>query len=228
MLSIYKAIAAGKWNQVFSGNRTILRIVNVMNIGPPEEGGLPLAEFKWRHAMLPGVLKLDMSSRDGNDLDRFPLQGAFVEPLSTILPNVRELDMGSLNVEPSDPPPHWPNLSRITWKSSFDIINLMGGGRFLLGRRNLKELYLDDTWFNSTFLVDGFYLLKYCRSLERLSIKGAMFRIQTTTFWQPVHQAMLMEMVRHHCTLRWLRSDLTPENVAILQQERPEVTFVTE
>jgi len=43
-----------------------------------------------------------------------------------------------------------------------------------------------------------------------------------------IPQDMLMKMVRHHPTLRWLRSDLTPENVAILQQERPDITFVSE
>ena len=37
-----------------------------------------------------------------------------------------------------------------------------------------------------------------------------------------------MKMVRLHPTLKWLRSDLTAENVAILQQERPDVTFVSE
>jgi hypothetical protein len=33
--------------------------------------------------------------------------------------------------------------------------------------------------------------------------------------------------VRRTLTLRWFRSDLTAENVALLQRERPEVTFVT-
>lgn len=46
--------------------------------------------------------------------------------------------------------------------------------------------------------------------------------------WQPVSQAVLMNIVRHHRSLRWLRSDLTSENVAILQQERPLVTFVSD
>ena len=44
---------------------------------------------------------------------------------------------------------------------------------------------------------------------------------------QPVRQEMLIKMVRLHPTLRWLRSDLTKENIAMLQQERPEITFVS-
>jgi hypothetical protein len=36
-----------------------------------------------------------------------------------------------------------------------------------------------------------------------------------------------MKTVRLYPTLKWLRSDLTAENVAFLQQERPGITFVT-
>jgi hypothetical protein len=39
---------------------------------------------------------------------------------------------------------------------------------------------------------------------------------------------MLIKMVRLHPTLRWLRSDLSEENVAMLKQERPEITFVSD
>jgi hypothetical protein len=33
------------------------------------------------------------------------------------------------------------------------------------------------------------------------------------------------KFVRCTPTLRWFRSDLTPENVVLLQAERPEITF---
>lgn len=39
---------------------------------------------------------------------------------------------------------------------------------------------------------------------------------------------MLIKMVRLHPTLRWLRSDLTEENVAMLKQERPDQTFLSD
>lgn len=45
---------------------------------------------------------------------------------------------------------------------------------------------------------------------------------------EPIPQGMLMKMVRNLSRLRWLRSDLSPENIAILHQERPEVTFVSD
>ena len=45
---------------------------------------------------------------------------------------------------------------------------------------------------------------------------------------RPFSQNMLIKLVRHHPTLRWLRSDLTDENIAMLNEERPEVTLVNE
>jgi hypothetical protein len=44
----------------------------------------------------------------------------------------------------------------------------------------------------------------------------------------PVTQKIIMKMVRLYPTLKWLQSDLTAENVAIMpKQERPGITFVT-
>jgi hypothetical protein len=37
---------------------------------------------------------------------------------------------------------------------------------------------------------------------------------------------VLIRFVRNAPNLRWFRSDLTPENVAMLKAERPDVTFV--
>ena len=75
------------------------------------------------------------------------------------------------------------------------------------------------------------YLLYYCKNLERLSIniKDATWYTDgnpTETF--SISQEMIIKMVRNNRGLRWLRSDLTAENVAMLQQERPDITFVTE
>ena len=72
------------------------------------------------------------------------------------------------------------------------------------------------------------YLLMCCKHLERLSLKDVTWHIDGTSLpREPIPQEMLMKMVRRHPTLRWLQSDLTPENVAILKQERPEITFVS-
>jgi hypothetical protein len=44
---------------------------------------------------------------------------------------------------------------------------------------------------------------------------------------RPIPQHAIAEFVRRAPNLRWLRSDLTPDNVAMLQLERPDVTFVS-
>jgi hypothetical protein len=75
---------------------------------------------------------------------------------------------------------------------------------------------------------NGSDLLMICKALERLSIKNS-----TWCLWEnpneksPVSQDMLIKMVRNHQTLQWFRSNaLSADNVAMLQQERPEITFV--
>jgi hypothetical protein len=70
-------------------------------------------------------------------------------------------------------------------------------------------------------------MLMRCKHLERLSIKNSTY-FQNGKEVQLVPQGMIIKFVRHTPTLRWLRSDLTEENVAMLQQERPAITFVTD
>jgi len=69
-------------------------------------------------------------------------------------------------------------------------------------------------------------VLRNCRNLERVSIKNA------TWSWikgehEPLTQGMLVNFVRLHSTLRRLCSNLTEESVAMLNQERPKITFVS-
>jgi hypothetical protein len=40
---------------------------------------------------------------------------------------------------------------------------------------------------------------------------------------QPVSQELLIKMVRRYPALRWLRRDLTQGNIAMHQQERPDI-----
>ena len=46
-------------------------------------------------------------------------------------------------------------------------------------------------------------------------------------FYDTVPQSILMDFVRMNKKLRWIKCDLTPENVAVMKAERPEVTFVS-
>jgi hypothetical protein len=71
------------------------------------------------------------------------------------------------------------------------------------------------------------YLLYRCSHLKCLSIMNATWSFPGSETSNPVTQEMLLKMVRHHPTLRWLQSDLTQENITMPQEEKPEITFVS-
>lgn len=79
---------------------------------------------------------------------------------------------------------------------------------------------------------NGHFILKHCLSCRRLSIKDTTwcpsYNADHRAQEAPLSQAWLVKMVRNLPALRWLRSDLSPENVAMLQQERPEIMFVSD
>jgi hypothetical protein len=67
-------------------------------------------------------------------------------------------------------------------------------------------------------------------ALERVSIKGAKYKRKGQQIEpEPISipQLWLIKFARRATSLRWLRSDLTPENVAMLKRERPDVEFVS-
>jgi hypothetical protein len=117
----------------------------------------------------------------------------------------------------------------------------------------LRQLNLDMTRFNlpdnsQPWERDLVYKTEYCRehywfskvnSLVYLSIKSAWYTVEVEeededgylyNDWidVPISQGMLIKMVQLTPMLRWLRSDLTDENVDILHQERLDVTFVSD
>lgn len=89
------------------------------------------------------------------------------------------------------------------------------------------------------FEEPSFYLLMKCLRLEYLSIKGV--KVVTDPDWdilathepnwtinEPLAQDIIVEVARRHPALRWLRSDQSAENVEMLKQEWPEITFVSD
>lgn len=233
--SIYNAIITGEWNMVFSGNRTHLRIENISSIHP----GPTVSDNEEHSARLTGVTSLDLSCSP--DSESWVNHG----PISNILgflPNLREIDISGVRAPElglaDDFQNRCPNLACITATNSKNIIHLSGWD--IENAENLTELYLDGALVRSPqnhgFVTLSFesadlenFLFRYCGSLQRLSIKN------TTWAWsrtpqaqrQPISQNMLMKMVKRHQNLRWLRSDLSEENIEILKRERPEITFVS-
>lgn len=156
-----------------------------------------------------------------------------------LLPNLRELDCSHLGVSPKGNTLSIGNrcheLRRVTATCCRNIMCLNGSG--FERAPSHSELYVilypwDMISFESTNNEEAeMFLFMDFRGLESLSIKGATWE-QCTSCHDVKHkpnaipQAALMKMVRNHRSLRWLRSDLSEENLAILKSERPDITFV--
>lgn len=66
-------------------------------------------------------------------------------------------------------------------------------------------------------------LAEYSKNVERISCRRAKYYKESK--FRRFSQEGLMKFVRNAPKLKWFRSDLTPENIAILQEERPEIVF---
>lgn len=183
-------------------------------------------------------------SNDGRQIDFTKLRF-----LSHHLPNVSHLVLNRVPAKnANDLFNSLPNLHQVAWSGGilqlhgFDfyctrgLTELMVDGCHFVSDRNgnmddQREALLNE-FSNNALGEDGdSYIFKHCRNLERLSMKNATWST-STSHWalppEPIPQEMIVKMVRHHPTLRWLKSDLSPENVAMLQQEKPNITFETE
>jgi len=237
--SFYNTILEQGWNDVFSGNRTHLRVVGLERLQCRSWTRLHLRDSD---VSLAGVVKLDVScSQDDSPLNREE-EGLLRErctkaflTLIRALPNVRELDASHLKLDRLDSIYDFgqvAHLERITWTGCCD-------SRFVYGYAlrfcsSLTELNLDgyhvkcDMTRSFMLGLEYWFMWKACKGLERLSMKNATWICNDMSAPEPLPQEMLINMVRRHPTLRWLRSDLTAENVAMLKQEKPEITFITD
>ena len=73
------------------------------------------------------------------------------------------------------------------------------------------------------------WLLQKCSStvLERVSLRNAKLVVLGRSGHHDMPQTALLNFIRNApTTLRWFRSNLTQDNIAIVQQERPAIEFV--
>lgn len=236
--SLYNAIITGGWNNIFSGNRTHLRIENIASTRLEPLFDPALAGDAVSHrARLAGVTSIDLSCNPESSARRQVHSYIHISAFFRILPNHREIDLSHVRVQ-------WgylyavlgyrcPHLTRITGTSSAGWLYIGGLGSPNRAQ-NLTELYLDGcrlvstaadrSLYESTTPINDF-LFCDCGSLERLSLKGATCGENEDS--QVISQQMLLKMARRHRALRWLKSDLSEENTEILKRERPEITFVS-
>ena len=73
------------------------------------------------------------------------------------------------------------------------------------------------------------WLLQRCSStvLERVSLRNAKLVVLGRPGHHDMPQTALLNFIRNApTTLRWFRSNLPQDNIAIVQQERPAIEFV--
>ena len=145
-------------------------------------------------------------------------------------------------------------LEKLTFSNKYPLVTpqalLNISGNYFVAANNLKELYMDDCTFltlpRSTRIsidamsdletnneqVSNTFLFYECSSrvLERVSIRNTKYSVsaeEEQSGGTALPQNALMKYIRH-CppSLRWFRSDLTQDNIAILQRERPDIEFV--
>jgi hypothetical protein len=90
----------------------------------------------------------------------------------------------------------------------------------------LPTIFLMTSPHAGLYSDDTNYLLFICEG--HLSIKDTTFSsFRGGEKRHPIPQGLLMNMAQRLPNLRWLKSNLTEENVARLQRERSEITFAS-
>lgn len=238
VLGFYQSIARKAGSSFpHNGNKKILEVKGLENLEAPVEPG-PIRRV-YAHGQqtdnhLQSVTCLNLSASPKAKYQPL-LEYNTVMSVIQILPNLQELDLSyngmryndSLLNKLKDIKKICPDLNSIKWN----------GRRGSLPRmRKLAVLHLDDSqiFFNSEemrmieFGNMNHYLFYQITGLECLSIKNACYRTaEEPDKRHPFSQEMLIQLVRFHPTLRWLRSDLTEENIAMLKQQKPEVMIVS-
>jgi len=134
-----------------------------------------------------------------------------------------------------------PHLEKIRYKGK----HICGRGRHLKNSANtLKSINMDDSTFNCPDATQGmfdlndnnhqtilFLLHECCKSLARLSIRNAKYTTNRGRYYEngppSIPQGALIKFIRNApSTLKWFRSDLTQENINVLQMEHPGIEFL--
>ena len=177
------------------------------------------------------ILSLDMSlsmpmivrqkHQQCMDILRTPL----VLFLSEILPNLLEINLSNISTNYTETflsfSRHCPHLKKVTWNNIINNVFFGLHGRLLKKAKNLKEIIMDDANFYDNEYHRATFLFCHCsKALERVSIRNMKWDSEV------VSQDALIKFVRNVPTLRWFRSDLTIENMNMLNLERPEIVLL--
>lgn len=227
----YDIIASKEWAPQFAvgANRSRLIVKGTENLVYSDEPGVPKCSVKTK---LQCVTRLELPITHGRiefmPLDFCSSPGLYrIIAIAKLLPNLKELDISDHRELLGDAIIKISTASRcklkcIKWNGAPEA-GLLPPGFHLYFTSELLELHVDGsdlTWSGSSCKQS--YLWQHCPCLEHLSMKHATYKCKKFS------QAVLINLVRRHPTLRWLRSDLTEKNAAMLRLERPEVMLITD
>jgi len=225
-----------------------IKVENVHQFGTVGATFTDLVELAQNTTMM-GVTNLDISVATQQTVS---VAHYFVETLLVMmLPNLRVLDLTNIAYDegiikvplavtcPSLEKIVWNNGRNDTllWEEGFEKVlhnSIAAEGDILEDCQNMTEIEMNN--FRFLFIVDldawsndpNKFLFHNCstKKLERVSIKNAT---APTAFGTGTDirflQAMLVKFVRKVPSLRYFSSDLTKDNIAMLQQERSDIVF---
>jgi hypothetical protein len=192
-----------------------------------------------RGIQMDGISSLDFSS--STSAETIYCQCHFLRALSCLLPYLREIDIFNTGLEGGTLPmlsKNCPLLDKITWNNKNKDAYILLNGIYMSSFDNVKEIYMDNSVFysfegetermldlNNPALNTGFIFHYCCKKLGRVSIRNAKWYIYGSEPTR-IPQNALIKFVRSVPSLRWFRSDLTRENMNMLQLERPEIELL--
>ena len=192
---------------------------------------------------LTGVVSLDLSFPAHVQLRKSRAVLASVPAaLSCILPDLREVNLSNTLATQKalcDFAKKCPLLKKVTWHRQLSNVFISGQDLKCKGD-NLKEIYMDDSGFFTggqshmlraiadmhTPAYRHMCIFLLCnQALERVSIRNAKVRNFMGALL-PIPQMALVKFVLSTPTLRWFRSDLNEENIAMLKAKLPDIELV--
>ena len=199
-----------------------------------------------KNVQMKGITTLDISSPFPTCCTNWIL--SYILP--NILPQLRGVDFSNTDI--SDGilqrfSQFCPHLEKITLQNNNNTFGISLSGYSMCSSKNLKEINMDDTVF---YMYDGiadldnhqeiFLLYQCCKALQCVSIKNMKYSTlldddddgdddnEYDELQKMIYtQNLLIKFVRNAPpVLRWLRSDLTQENIKMLRLERPGIELV--
>lgn len=183
------------------------------------------------------IFSLDISSSLLTTLPNHSLCYA----LSHMLPNLSEIDLSNTDTSSiilTNFSQNCPRLEKVKWNKIQYINFIFLSGSTMKYSDNLKEIVMDDSCFfcwnnttkermsNAENYPDIFVFHQCCKVLERFSLRNAKWSMNDLENQSsaPIPQDALIKFVQNApSTMKWFRSDLTKENMEMLQLERPDI-----